>query len=79
MPSASVFLGLVASPDAAIGYIDPQDLVSHVLPWVNGYTNYGGIMLWSRNYDLATWYSLKLLGKGNSLNWTLLFVFEMVY
>ncbi|RLM92843.1 putative receptor-like protein kinase [Panicum miliaceum] len=62
LPSASVFLGLPASPNAAAsGYIDPQALVSRVLPVVNGSANYGGIMLWNRYYEVQTGYSAKLL------------------
>ncbi|GJM93494.1 hypothetical protein PR202_ga10055 [Eleusine coracana subsp. coracana] len=66
LPSASIFLGLPASPDAAPagGYIAPNDLASQVLPVVNGSANYGGIMLWSRYYDMVNGYSAKLLGKG---------------
>ncbi|GJN18007.1 hypothetical protein PR202_gb05118 [Eleusine coracana subsp. coracana] len=66
LPSASIFLGLPASSDAAPagGYIAPEDLVSRVLPVVNGSANYGGIMLWSRYYDMVNGYSAKLLGKG---------------
>jgi len=62
LPNASVFLGLPASPDAAAsGYIDPQALVSRVLPEVDGSANYGGITLWSRYYDMNTGYSAKLV------------------
>ncbi|KAL6623654.1 hypothetical protein ACP70R_033533 [Stipagrostis hirtigluma subsp. patula] len=57
-PSASVFLALPASPEAASsGYISPQALASQVLPVVNRSGNYGGIMLWSRFYDKQTNYS----------------------
>ncbi|TVT99388.1 hypothetical protein EJB05_55276, partial [Eragrostis curvula] len=61
-PSASVFLGLPASPDAAPGggFIDADAMASQVLPVVKGAANYGGIMLWSRYYDKATGYSMKL-------------------
>ncbi|CAL4948009.1 unnamed protein product [Urochloa decumbens] len=67
LPSASVFLGLPASPEtlttAGSGYIDPQALVSRVLPVVNGSANYGGIMLWSSYYDMNSGYSAELLGE----------------
>ncbi|CAO2198010.1 unnamed protein product [Urochloa humidicola] len=67
LPSASVFLGLPASPDesptADIGYVDPQALVSRVLPVVNGSANYGGIMLWNSYYDMNSGYSAKVLGE----------------
>lgn len=65
-PSASLFLGLPASPDAASGgYIAPQVLLSQVLPAVNRSANYGGIMLWDRYYDANSGYSVQLLGKAN--------------
>lgn len=64
--SASVFLGLPASPAAAAsGYIDPQALVSQVLPVVQGSANYGGIMLWNSYYDMASRYSTELQSMGN--------------
>ncbi|KAL6638469.1 hypothetical protein ACP70R_023964 [Stipagrostis hirtigluma subsp. patula] len=65
LPSASVFLGLPASPRAASrGYIAPKELASQVLPVVNRSRNYGGIMLWNRFYDKRTNYS--------RTNWTML-------
>ncbi|KAL6614687.1 hypothetical protein ACP70R_036957 [Stipagrostis hirtigluma subsp. patula] len=61
LPSASVFLGLPASPDAAgSGYMDPKTLASQVLPVVKGAANYRGIMLWSRYYDVQAGYSSNL-------------------
>lgn len=60
--SASVFLGLPASPAAAgSGYVPPDDLVSRVLPAVSGSANYGGLMLWNRYYDNSTGYSARIL------------------
>ena len=70
LPSASVFLGLPASPDAVgTGYIDPTALVSHVLPVVDGSPNYGGIMLWNYYYDDNTSYSYraKLVTNGKKI------------
>ncbi|KAL5222650.1 hypothetical protein ABZP36_027363 [Zizania latifolia] len=56
--AGSIYLGLPASPDAAgSGYIPPSDLTSAVLPGVKGASNYGGIMLWSRYYDVQNNYS----------------------
>ncbi|KAL6638467.1 hypothetical protein ACP70R_023962 [Stipagrostis hirtigluma subsp. patula] len=56
--SASVFLGLPASPQAAdTGYVTPEALASQVLPVVNGAA---GIMLWSRFYDKQTNYTTNL-------------------
>ncbi|XP_010911007.1 hevamine-A [Elaeis guineensis] len=52
------FLGLPASPDAAgSGYIPPDVLTSQVLPAIEGTAKYGGIMMWSRYYDVVNNYS----------------------
>lgn len=49
-----LFLGLPAAPQAAPsgGYIPPQDLIDKVLPFVEQSPNYGGVMLWSRYWDV---------------------------
>ncbi|KAI4999833.1 hypothetical protein ZWY2020_004422 [Hordeum vulgare] len=61
LPSAAVYLGLPASPDAAAsGFVDADTLVSQVLPLVEGAPNYGGVMLWSRSYDKVSGFSVKL-------------------
>ncbi|CAO2178692.1 unnamed protein product [Urochloa humidicola] len=63
LPSATVFLGLPASRDAAgSGFVDAETLASEVLPAVEGVPNYGGIMLWSRSYDKDAGFSVKLQG-----------------
>lgn len=67
LPSASIlFLGLPASGAAAPsgGYVDPQDLVLHVLPAVSGSANYGGIMLYTCYHDMISGYSEKILALG---------------
>lgn len=48
-----LFLGLPAAPEAAPsgGYIPPRALVNEVLPQVQRYPNYGGVMLWNRFFD----------------------------
>ncbi|CAM8973475.1 unnamed protein product [Rhodiola kirilowii] len=52
IPAEQVFLGLPASPDAAgSGYVDPQVLVSDILPAIKTSPKYGGVMLWSKFYD----------------------------
>ncbi|TVU17572.1 hypothetical protein EJB05_33616, partial [Eragrostis curvula] len=60
LPSASLFLGLPASPDAASsGYITPKALATQVLPLVkSAAANCRGIMLWSRFYDKETNYNI---------------------
>ncbi|KAI6672411.1 hypothetical protein NL676_000317 [Syzygium grande] len=52
-----MFLGLVASSDAASGYVPPDVLISEILPVVNKSENYGGVMLWSKYYDEQNGYS----------------------
>ncbi|KAL5796084.1 hypothetical protein ACOSQ2_000904 [Xanthoceras sorbifolium] len=50
--SGQVFLGLPAAPEAASsGYIQPDVLSSEVLPSIKNSPKYGGVMLWSRQYD----------------------------
>ncbi|KAG6491194.1 acidic endochitinase-like [Zingiber officinale] len=56
--SSTIFLGVPASTDAAgSGYIPPGDLTSQVLPAINQASNYGGIMVWSRFYDVNSGFS----------------------
>ncbi|KAK3143082.1 hypothetical protein QOZ80_4BG0357990 [Eleusine coracana subsp. coracana] len=58
LPKSSVYLGLPAAPGAAgSGYVPPATLTSKVLPIVQKSKNYGGIMLWSRYWDVQTGYS----------------------
>ncbi|XP_074578168.1 acidic endochitinase-like [Curcuma longa] len=58
LQSSTVFLGVPASTDAAGGgYIPPDDLTSQVLPAIQQASNYGGIMVWSRFYDVNSGYS----------------------
>ncbi|XP_062155720.1 acidic endochitinase-like [Alnus glutinosa] len=50
--AGQIFLGLSASPEAAgSGYIPPDVLNNDVLPSIKGSPKYGGIMLWSKNFD----------------------------
>ncbi|GLJ32419.1 hypothetical protein SUGI_0652350 [Cryptomeria japonica] len=59
LPSnAQIYLGLPASSAAAgTGYVPPPTLISDVLPQIRTSSNYGGVMLWSRYYDLQNGYS----------------------
>ncbi|XP_057443598.1 hevamine-A-like [Lotus japonicus] len=58
IPDKKVFLGLPASPEAAgSGFIPVTDLTSKVLPAIQGSSKYGGVMLWSRYYDIQSGYS----------------------
>ncbi|KAI4348028.1 hypothetical protein L6164_008791 [Bauhinia variegata] len=55
LPNNTVFLGLPANPGAAgSGYISPDDLINIALPYVQQAPNYGGVMLWSRYWDIQT-------------------------
>ncbi|KAF8695908.1 hypothetical protein HU200_036784 [Digitaria exilis] len=61
--AGSFYLGLPASPEAAgSGYIQPGDLTGTVIPAINGIGSYGGIMLWSRYYDVLNNYSGQVKG-----------------
>uniref|UniRef100_A0ACD5X7C1 Uncharacterized protein n=1 Tax=Avena sativa TaxID=4498 RepID=A0ACD5X7C1_AVESA len=61
IPAGQIFLGLPAAPEAAgSGFVEASDLVSQVLPVVKKSSKYGGIMLWSRFYDLQTGYTDKV-------------------
>ncbi|KAK4774933.1 hypothetical protein SAY86_009868 [Trapa natans] len=56
--ATSIFLGLPASQDAAgSGFVSVDDLTNTVLPAIKGSPKYGGVMLWSRYYDIQTGYS----------------------
>ncbi|GAB4853446.1 hypothetical protein Ancab_017636 [Ancistrocladus abbreviatus] len=61
--AGKVFLGLPAAPGAANnGYIEPQVLTSKVLPVIKKSKKYGGVMLWSRYWDIQTGYSAAIKG-----------------
>ncbi|KAM1054755.1 hypothetical protein ACFX13_002117 [Malus domestica] len=53
VPASEVFLGLPAAPEAAPsgGFIPADALKSQVLPTIKNSPKYGGVMLWSRQYD----------------------------
>ncbi|TKY58832.1 Acidic endochitinase [Spatholobus suberectus] len=58
IPANKIFLGLPASSQAAgSGFIPSADLISKVLPTIKGSAKYGGVMLWSRYYDVQSGYS----------------------
>lgn len=60
--ASEFFLGLPAAPDAAgSGFIPTGDLTREVLPAIKGSSKYGGVMLWSRYYDIETGYSKTIL------------------
>lgn len=57
------YLGLPAAPGAAgSGYIEPQTLISDVLPQIQISEKYGGVMLWSKYWDEQTNYSSIIKG-----------------
>ncbi|KAJ3684926.1 hypothetical protein LUZ61_014090 [Rhynchospora tenuis] len=56
--ATKIFMGLPASTGAAgSGYILPSTLTSQVLPMAKKSPKYGGIMLWSRFFDVQNKYS----------------------
>ncbi|KAJ1385402.1 Glycoside hydrolase family 18, catalytic domain [Sesbania bispinosa] len=60
--NSTVYMGLAASPEMSPfgGYIQPRVLTSEVLPYIKTGPNYGGVMLWSRYYDVQNQYSDKI-------------------
>ncbi|KAJ4731763.1 Acidic endochitinase [Rhynchospora pubera] len=56
--ATKIFMGLPASTGAAVtGYIPPSTLTGQVLPMAKKSSKYGGIMLWSRYFDVQNKYS----------------------
>ncbi|EPS58102.1 hypothetical protein M569_16714, partial [Genlisea aurea] len=52
--AGKIFLGLPAAPAAAgSGYIPPGNLKADILPVIQRSRKYGGVMLWSRYWDLV--------------------------
>ncbi|CAA7388405.1 unnamed protein product [Spirodela intermedia] len=63
IPAGKVFLGLPAGIAAASsGYIPKEVLISQVLPAIKRAPKYGGIMLWSKQYDDKSGYSEAVKG-----------------
>ncbi|EOY19889.1 hypothetical protein QUC31_005911 [Theobroma cacao] len=66
----NLFMGLPAAENAAPsgGYIPVDNLISDVLPVIESTAKYGGVMLWSRYYDVQTGYGASIksstLGDG---------------
>ncbi|KAI4328421.1 hypothetical protein L6164_020778 [Bauhinia variegata] len=61
IPANKFFLGLPASPTAAgSGFVPAADVISKVLPAIKGSAKYGGVMLWSRYYDVQTGYTASI-------------------
>ncbi|KAG7994599.1 hypothetical protein I3843_01G065700 [Carya illinoinensis] len=64
--AGQIFLGLPAAPDVAgSGYIPPNILINEVLPSIKKSSKYGGLMLWSRNYDKGYSSAIKNSVSGN--------------
>ncbi|RDX92678.1 hypothetical protein CR513_25158, partial [Mucuna pruriens] len=59
VPKSSIFLGLVASHEIA-GYITPEALISEVLPTVKKASNYGGVMIYDRYFDIQSNYTAQI-------------------
>ncbi|XP_071904381.1 acidic endochitinase-like [Coffea arabica] len=66
-----LFLGLPAAQAAAPsgGYIPPEVLISQILPVVQGYPNYAGVMLWSRYYDQSYSSAIRPFVNGDPLTY----------
>ncbi|CAI0449795.1 unnamed protein product [Linum tenue] len=56
--AGKIFLGLPAALQAAgSGYVPPDVLTSQILPLIKKSPKYGGVMLWSRYWDLQNGYT----------------------
>lgn len=63
VPARQIFLGLPAAPEAAgSGFIPADVLTSQILPVIKKSPKYGGVMLWSRFYDVQNGYSTSIIG-----------------
>ncbi|KAK7279865.1 hypothetical protein RJT34_24924 [Clitoria ternatea] len=63
VPARQIFLGLPAAPAAAgSGFIPADVLTSQILPVIKKSPKYGGVMLWSRFFDVQNGYSDSIIG-----------------
>ncbi|XP_020210625.1 hevamine-A [Cajanus cajan] len=63
VPAGKFFLGLPAAPAAAgSGFVPADVLTSQILPVIKKSPKYGGVMLWSRFYDVQNGYSSSIVG-----------------
>ncbi|ESW15508.1 hypothetical protein PHAVU_007G077800 [Phaseolus vulgaris] len=63
VPAGKIFLGLPAAPAAAgSGFIPADVLTSQILPVIKESPKYGGVMLWSRFFDVENGYSASIIG-----------------
>ncbi|XP_004496498.1 hevamine-A-like [Cicer arietinum] len=63
IPARKIFLGLPAATEAAgSGFIPANVLTSEILPIIKKSRKYGGVMLWSRFYDVQNGYSTSIIG-----------------
>lgn len=63
VPAGKIFLGLPADPAAAgSGFIPADTLTSQILPVIKESPKYGGVMLWSRFFDVQNGYSTSIIG-----------------
>jgi len=63
VPAGKIFLGLPAAPAAAgSGFIPADVLTSEILPVIKESPKYGGVMLWSRFFDVQNGYSSAIIG-----------------
>jgi len=61
VPNSKIFLAIVVASDEEIaGYIPPQDLISKVLPTIKQSSNYGGVAIWDRYFDLSNNYTAQI-------------------
>ena len=59
----NIFLGLPAARAAAgSGFVPAEVLTSRILPVIKQSPKYGGVMLWSRFFDVQNGYSTSIIG-----------------
>lgn len=62
VPAGRIFLGLPAARAAAgSGFVPANVLKSQILPVIKKSSKYGGVMLWSRIFDVKTGYSSSII------------------
>jgi len=62
VPAGKIFLGLPAARAAAgSGFVPAEVLTSRILPVIKQSPKYGGVMLWSRFFDVQNGYSTSIV------------------
>ncbi|KHN16990.1 Acidic endochitinase [Glycine soja] len=62
VPAGKIFLGSADPAAAGSGFIPADTLTSQILPVIKESPKYGGVMLWSRFFDVQNGYSTSIIG-----------------